>query len=224
MQQPSLEEHIRDTYFTLRIGIAVIAIVFPLLLWIGGRFYAGLPLQDSMSAYYHAAIDGRSMRNWFVGILFAVGVFLYLYKGYSNRENYALNLAGVMAVGIAVFPMEWNCGSECAKYSAHGICAVIFFLSIAFVCVRCSPDTLRLIKDEDEREKYRNLYIGLASTMVISPLIAFLINALFRQHGSLVFYIEAVGIFAFAGYWLTKSRELSLTQAEKRALHGELDV
>jgi hypothetical protein len=222
MMQKPLEEHVLATYFTLRVGIAVIAALFPLLLWLGGRLYAGLPLQESMSAYYHAANDGKSMRDWFVGILFAVGVFLYLYKGFSNKENYALNLAGIMAVGVAIFPKEWNCGENCSTYSLHGVCAVLFFLCIAFVCVRCSPDTLRLIEDEKIRAYFRRLYKTLAAVMLASPLIAFLLNALLRQYSALIFYVEMTGIFAFAAYWLTKSKELSLTQAEKKALRGEL--
>jgi hypothetical protein len=63
-----LDQHALATYFTLRRGVALIAIAFPLWLWIGGKLYAGLPLQNSMSAYYHAALDGKSMRDWFVGI------------------------------------------------------------------------------------------------------------------------------------------------------------
>lgn len=56
--------------------------------------------------------------------------------------------------------------------------------------------------------------------MISSPLFAFIITLLTRQAGSIIFYVEAVGVFAFAFYWLVKSRELSATNAEKRALHG----
>ena len=224
MMKSSLENHVIATYFSLRFGVALIAIVFPILLWLGGLFYVGLPLQDSMSAYYHASNDGKSMRNWFVGILFAVGVVLYLYKGYSNKENYALNMAGVLAIGIAIFPMAWNCGDSCDKYSIHGVCAVLFFICIAFVCVFCAKDTLRLIEDETIRTYFRRLYHTLAAAMILSPVVALVLNILFRQYGSLVFYVEAFGIFAFSAYWLTKSKELSMTQAERKALRGEIEI
>ena len=60
-------------------GIVVMAFALPLALWIGGYFRAGLHLQSSMSAYY---ISGNgAMRDVFVGILWAVGFSLYLYKG-----------------------------------------------------------------------------------------------------------------------------------------------
>src|SRR5687768_1056650 len=86
-----LHKHMFNTYFVLRKGMACTAIVFPLLLWWVGA-WADIDLQGSMSAYYHT-----SMRNWFVGLLFAVGGMLYLYKGFSMRENVALNLAGLFA-------------------------------------------------------------------------------------------------------------------------------
>ena len=220
MSQTTLEKHILSTYFSLRIGIAVIAIAFPLVLWIGGYLYAGLHLQSSMSDYYWAANDGKSLRDVFVGVLFAVGAFLYLYKGFSNRENIALNIAGILALGVALFP---TCMGQCPKVTIHGICAVGFFLSITFVSVKCAPDTLGLIKDENQRAKFRMMYKTLAMIMLASPAAAYVLNVLTPQYKAFVFYVEAGGIFAFAAYWLTKSRELSLTQAEEKAVRGEVD-
>lgn len=220
MNPNELENHVFDTYFKLRTGIAALAILFPFILWLGGHIYAGLPLQDSMSAYYHASIDDRSMRNWFVGILFAIGAFLYLYKGFSDREDISLNLAGIFAWGIALFPMEWGCTPNCSKISVHGISAVLFFLCIAFVCIVCSTDTVRLIPNEQSKRKYKTAYYVLGGLMISSPLLAFIITLITRQTGSILFYVEAVGAFAFAFYWLVKSRELSATNAERRVLHG----
>lgn len=224
MKPEALEKHIFGTYFTLRIGIAVIAILFPFILWIGGNLYLGLPLQDSMSAYYHANIGDKSMRDWFVGILFAVGAFLYLYKGYSSAENIALNGAGIFAVGIAIFPMQWNCGADCGKYSLHGFCAVSFFLCTAFVCIRCASDTLHLIQDEKIKRRYNLAYKLIGIVMIASPAIAFVLTALLKQYRAQTFYAEVVGILAFATYWLTKSRELSITGAERLALQAKLET
>lgn len=217
MHQGPLEKHIQGTYFSLRVGLTVLAFALPLLLWVGGKLYADLPLQSSMSAYYHAGTDGRSVRDVFVGIVVAVGVCLYLYKGYSNRENVALNIAGFMAIGIAMFPMAWNGGQSGRSLSIHGTCAVSFFLSIAFVCIFCSGDTLSEIDDKEVQARYQRIYWILAALMVASPLLAFL----FRQNR--VFWIEVFGIYAFGGYWWAKGTELFRTGAEKKALRGELE-
>ena len=85
-----LQRHMSGTYFSLRVGMGVLAAALPPLLWLGGRLGDGEPLRCSMSAYYYSA----TMRDTFVGTLVAVGVFLYLYKGFSRQENWALNLAG----------------------------------------------------------------------------------------------------------------------------------
>lgn len=66
------------------------------------------------------------------------------------------------------------------------------------------------------------MIIGLA--MIASPAIAFALTVLARQYSSYTFIAEAVGILAFGTYWLTKSRELSITQAERKALRGELNI
>jgi hypothetical protein len=219
----SLEEHMLGTYFSLRIGITIIGIAFIVLLTVGGKFYAGLPLQDSLSAYYHASNGDKSMRDWFVGILFAVGISLYFYKGYSDQENYALNLAGFLAIGVAIFPMEWNCGASCGKYSIHGFCAVLFFLCIAFVSVKCANQTLGLIPIIRIRRRYKRMYRALSIAMLLSPIAAFIVNAIFRQYSAIVLYIEVFGIIAFVSYWITKSFEMKSTSAEQDAVKGKLN-
>ena len=223
MNADNLQKHILATYINLRIGMAIIGIVFPVLLYVGGRFY-GLPLQDSMSAYYHALIDGKSMRDFFVGILFALGVFLYLYKGYTNRENIALNFAGAFAIGIAIFPMEWNCGSNCSNISVHGVCAVSFFLAIAYVSIWRSSDTLPLIKDEKTRARYRNTYRAMGFAMLASPLTALVLTLFFQNAKSYNYFVELAGVWAFSGYWFLKSRELKESSADRRAVESQLDI
>jgi hypothetical membrane protein len=147
-----------------------------------------------------------TLRNWFVGLLFAIGALLYVNQGHSRKEDWALNLAGLMAVGIAVFPMRWDCHSH--SFSPHGFCAISFFVCIAFVCAICSRDTLVLIKDPKVRANYRRTYIGLAIAMIASPIAAYSFNLFTLQH-SQVYWSEFFGIYAFAGYWCVKTKEMS---------------
>ena len=78
MKSKNLADHMIATYITIRIGMAVLGIALPFVLWIGGHLRSDLPLQQSMSAYYHAG--GGAMRDEFVGLLFALRVLLYLYR------------------------------------------------------------------------------------------------------------------------------------------------
>ena len=231
MKSDELQDHIFATYANLRIGVAVIAIVFPLLLWAGGAIQ-GISLQDSMSAYYHAnsnldmTPNDGVMRSWFVGILFTVGVILYLYKGYSHLENLALNFAGILALGIAIFPMEWTCNREvfelqCQSLSMHGTCAVLFFICIGYVCIWRASDTLREMENEAREKRYRRFYQLIGSSMVLAILVAMSLS-IWGGISSLVFFAEAVGVWIFAVYWLLKSREIALTNAERLAFQKRL--
>jgi hypothetical protein len=232
-----VEEQLRKTYFSLRIGVAVLGILLPFLLWIGGKVY-GLSLRPSMSDYYWATPDtptppscdatsaekaarpAGSMRNWFVGVLFAVGSMLFVNKGSSDRENVALSIGGALAVGIAVFPMQTFCAAN-GKVSVHGACAVSFFLCIAYICVFCADETLKFILDEKKRQQYRNAYRTLAIVMVASPAVAVVFNALTLQQSS-IFYVELLGILSFGVFWLVKSREIALITEERKS--GKLDA
>ncbi len=72
-----------------------------------------------------AVTEAGSMRSYFVGFLFAVGAILFANKGYSRREDIFLNIAGVSALMIALFPMPWT-GKLAPLYWVHGaqICAI----------------------------------------------------------------------------------------------------
>lgn len=213
-----LRRNVFATYMNLRIGIAIIGAALPFALGVGGKLYADLPLQDSMSAYYHAAEAGRSMRDWFVGSLFAVGVGLYLYKGFDAKENTLLNIAGGMALGVALFPMTPASTPDAPRFSIHGTCAILLFLCMAGVCIFCSDETLREVLPESAQTRYRRLYRAIGAVMVASPAIAFVLSSILRRRGSLVYFVETVGILAFAAFWLVKSHEVGSTRIERRAL------
>lgn len=44
------------------------------------------------------------MRNVFVGLLFSTAAVLYLYKGFSEKENIALNVASIFLLVVALVP------------------------------------------------------------------------------------------------------------------------
>ena len=235
----TIEKQIKDTYFALRVGAAAVAFTFPILLWVGGKiagftlrdsmsaYYWATPAQpcpcgensDHSCKTEGSQVDTAltpsprerslqpgTMRNWFVGLLFATGALLFVNQGHSRKEDWALNLAGVLAIGIALFPMSWDCYHH--SFSPHGFCAVSFFVCIAFVSAICSRDSLELIKDPKVRTRYRKTYIALAAVMVISPIAAYVFNFVTSQR-SPVYWAELFGIYAFAGYWCVKTKEMS---------------
>ena len=207
-----ISEHMLATYQTLRKALCVIALAFPWLLWIGG-YINHVELQPSMSDYYGT---GGVMRDWFVGILFCISGLLFVYKGYRPAENLALNLAGILAALVALFP-------NTSDLPYHGIFAVCFFLCIAYVCIFCASATLPLVKEE-RRAYYRRFYKWLGYAMVISPVIAAILTYALRFRDSYIFFAELCGVYAFAIYWLVKTKEISETNADRKAAQGKLQL
>jgi hypothetical protein len=206
---------------TLRWVLVFVAVILPPLLWAGYYILTGrLRVLDSMSSYYHAG--GGVMRGWFVGFLFAVAAMLIVYHGFTRLEDWALNLAGASAVGVAIFPMTWPPGGNHNPISLHGVCAVGFFVCIAYVCVFQASATLALIADRTRQKRYRRTYRLLGTLMVLSPAAVFLLTTITSLRSSHIFFIEAVGVWVFASYWCFKTREISETRADHRAASGNL--
>jgi hypothetical protein len=250
MKEKNLIAHITATYRTLRLVLVFVGVLLPLVLWLGyGSKTGDWTLQNSMSAYYHAPVvtcdackftvkDSKdseiayyfepkgvgAMRDWFVGALFVTGALLLAYKGFTKLENYALNLAGVLAALVALFPMAWPEGTGDSKFSVHGLCAVLFFLCIAYVCIFQASATLSLIKDDTRRRSYNRWYKGFGVAMVASPVIAFIAISLLGKKNQLIFFVEAIGVWVFAGYWWKKSLEIRETQADLEAAKGNLEA
>jgi hypothetical protein len=216
-----LGDYIPKTYFALRMGLAAIAFAFPILLWAGGHILAGLDLQRSMSTYYHAG--NGALRDIFVGTLCAVGVILFLYQGVTKLEDYALNLAGLFAFGVALFPTASEPGTGDWRANLHVASAIAFFVSIAYVAIFRSKDTLTLL-EPDKAKMYGRLYVLTGWAMILLPAAAFASRYIPALAGYNTFFIEAAGIYAFAGYWVIKTRELSETNFEKKAAAGQIQV
>ncbi len=225
MPREHLNEHITATYLSLRLGIAVLSIGLPVALWLVGAALGGVPLQASMSAYYHAG-DG-AVRDVFVGTLCAVAAGLHLYKGITTLENNALNLAAILLVGVALVPMAWDCGSACPSVSLHGTFAALFFLAIAYVCIFRASDTLSLIRDPALARRYRRTYKTLGVAMVLAPVAAGALGWLLERGSGYrwtLFLVEAAGVWIFASYWLVKTFEMRRTHADTLAAEGHLAV
>jgi hypothetical protein len=220
MEREQLSNHVFDTYLSLRAGMAVITFLFPIVVVAAGYvFDEGLPIQRSLSAYYWASNTGfNPARIPFVGGLFAIGAFLYLYKGFSVRENIALNVAAVGAVGAACFPMAWTCAG-CGGWTPHGIFAIFFFGGMVYVVWFRSSDTLGLLPSDQSRKYFAGWYAAIGFFMALSPLIA-----LTTKRSWFVIFVEALGIWAFAVYWLVKTSELKLSRATNKALAASVEM
>ena len=223
-----LQEHMLGTYGALRVMLTVIGIALPVAVMVSGWFQRSeYWIGKSISDYYHlpAAIPFFTARDFFVGGLLAAAVCLYSYKGFSTRENVALNLAGVFAVFVAILPTSAEGEPRSLRAVLHGTAAVLFFLSIAYVSIRRSRDTLRLLPPA-KRDRYARSYFLTGLAMIASPLAAATLSLLVDRESSTtraIFFVETFGVWTFAAYWWIKTLEMRETDAEQRGLDGVLE-
>jgi hypothetical protein len=215
------------TYASLRAGLAVIAISLPIVVVLSGKVLHHVWIEPSLSSYYHvpSAAPFLTTRDLFVGGLFAAAACLYLYKGFSDKENVALNLAGVFAVFVAVLPTAAPKSPTGIVATLHRTSAVLFFLCIAYVSLFRSRDTFPLL-DYAKQSWYARRYVATGLAMIVSPLAAVVLSSLLNPRSPFavtIFCVETLGVWAFAAYWMYKTREMRETRGEQRALDAELE-
>lgn len=206
------------SYLTLRKLIGILGLTFPFILLAGTMIFGHCKeIQNSISHYYYT-----NMRNIFEGIIFAVALFLFTYKGYDKRDHMAASLAGAFALGLALFPTSVDLDelSSCIITvedqgiinTLHFICAAGFFLTLSWfsLClfrIKAEPVTPRkLIRNK--------IYtacgiVMLACVLIIAIYLAFLKNRFpALQALKPVFLFETIALVAFGISWLTKGKAI----------------
>jgi hypothetical protein len=121
------------SYLLLRIFVGVIGIVLPWLL-IVGNWVIGYGFQPSMSGYYYTP-----MRNFFVGALWALGIFLVAYNGYDLADRMITNVAGVATIGVSLLPTTPANNPTLRQVvigDLHLTCACVAFVLLAVMALR----------------------------------------------------------------------------------------
>ncbi|MBB4688960.1 DUF998 domain-containing protein [Amycolatopsis jiangsuensis] len=195
------------SYLFLRRAIGVLGIALPIVVIAGKQLLEGGDLLGSLSSYYYS-----DLRNVFVGILCAIGVFLISYRGYGVLDDVAGNIAAVAAIGVALFPTTPASPTpgQHAIGIAHLVFATIFFLTLAFFC-------LFLFTKIDgaapsRRKTSRNVVyrvcgiVMLASLVLIVVIGQFFADATAAWHPTL--WLESLAVVAFGAAWLVKGETL----------------
>lgn len=224
------------TYMTLRKLLAGTAVALPLALVGGGWGLADLHVLPQLSAYYFTSVG-----DLFVGMLCVIGIGLIAYKGFTDAEDIALNIGGVLICLVALFHMEPKLALQCfvkadidpSEYLLrslqfrvpswlHFACAVMFYVVLGYVMIFCSHASLVLQSSAKAVRLYRRLYTSLGTGFVVSVVLSFAIYKLMPDEGCGNLWIlvaEVLGLLCFAAFWMVKTHEISRSGADKKRAH-----
>ncbi|WP_370287000.1 hypothetical protein [Pseudooceanicola nanhaiensis] len=216
-------------YYRVRQMLGALGVGLPFMLLFAGWVEEGRIL-PSLSDYYHTI-----QRDIFVGCLFAIGTFLIAYRGHDRApgetvsDEILTNIAGISAIAIALFPSEAEAQEVTTLTQAafglraavlgHYLFAQAFLYSLAWMCFVHFGRT----GSPRRRAVYRGCGLAIVAVGIVATLAA--IGRRFGSEGihsfvidnSIVFWCEAVGVWAFGIAWLTKGRaEMLLTRRRTR--------
>ena len=197
------------SYMNLRKSIGTIGMLLPLVLIVGKWIFQGWGIQPSISGYYYTV-----MRDVFVGALWAIGIFLFSYRGHERQDEIASNLAGFFAIGVSLFPTTPD-GSAALKEliigAVHYLFAAAFFVTLSYICLvlfrktdQASPGPAKLLRNKVYATCGR-VMLGCIALIVVTklPLAKTAIQSL-----DPVFWLESIAIVAFGFSWLVKGEAL----------------
>jgi hypothetical protein len=202
-----------------RQAIGYLGLSLPVLVWLvsGWRTTGGepgwIPLH-SVSEYYHSGAVAI-----FTGVLAALAVFLFTYRGYDNAgqrlDRAAGKVACVAALGVSFFPTAavdpftaprwWAGWMDTAHLASASVLfgSFIFYSLVLFPRSAAAPEA-RSVGKRRRNGVYRACGWGMAACM------AWVLVA--QRLGASIFWPEAVALALFAISWLTKGRAVETLQ------------
>lgn len=207
-QPPPKREEI--SHQTIKLIVGAIAILLPILTSAFSK-----EQQASISDYYHV---GGTSGSIFIGFLFAIAAFLAAYNGLLHREMVLAKVAAVAALGVALFPSNFD-GKPADVPYVHYICAAVMFTILIIFCYEFRKRARA--KGYPEAELRGSIYlvcgIAIVVAMFLMGLTSVLGDTIKKPFPRIIFYSEALGLLAFGISWLTASRVFPVvTQPQER--------
>ena len=206
------DSHFLLHYLTLRRSLGILGVLLPVILIFGDLAIGeGGGLQPSLSHYYDTIMVGV-----FVGVLFAIGVFLFSYRGYETpdkkpyelSDNVAGKVACVAALAVALFPTT---ATVAWVRTVHTIAAILFFATLAYFSIHLFTKTLPGMAPQG-RKIARNRIYRVCGWAIIVFIVMIGINWLFLDDRledlRPVLWLESLALWAFGIAWFVKGRTL----------------
>jgi hypothetical protein len=208
------------SYLTLRTLVGLLGVLLPILLVVGWPLLSGgLQIKPSISDYYDTP-----MRDVFVGVLFAIGSFLFSYNGYDD-DGIAGKCASFAAIGVALFPATSQTRGVPA---AHFVFAAILFLTLSYFSLVLFT---RSKGEQTPEKKLRNrvfvvcgvVMLASIALIAIDHLVPILDEPLYEaiEKGKPVLVLETLALWSFGISWAVKGEALladpETTEARRRS-------
>lgn len=206
-------------YLVLRQFIGSLGILLPFLLVFGNRCFNAAWVQPSISHYYYS-----HMHFLFVGVLCLIAGFLITYRGMESFDNRVSNIAGICALGVAVFPtgfegfisedtcyLTLHAWPSYFSYLHYGS-AVCLFVCFALFCFKIFTldDNNRSNSQFDAKKLRRNRFYRLCGWGIVLSMAAIGGITLYNHlnHSNVfpkaTFYFETTSLLFFGNSWLLK--------------------
>jgi len=209
-ERPADEPRYVRSYVFTRFSIGLLGVLLPpLLVFLEPALFDGQPFpRGSLSAYYYSGV-----RELFVGGLWAIGVFLFVYKFLDfSWESFLSSLAGVAAVVVALFPTE-RPGDGITltpfqvKFGEPAVTAIHYGAAIAFIALLV-PIVLFFARDEGKRgqRRWQGFHTVSAAFIVFGAALAAFAGITGGPDKGVLFG-EWIAIWAFGAAWLVKGAE-----------------
>lgn len=241
MPQRNLNPNLVISYHSMRQSIGWLGLSLPFLLLVGNYiineynllnndtfvmtqcnvYTADTSFKSSISHYYYTTVGGL-----FTGVLSAVALFMFSYRGYPQRDeeivpsdSFMTNLAGICALGVAIFPASsYSClpdnvrtyiSSETIGY-IHYMFAGFFFITLSLISIFNFRRTAK-VEDFGKMPSHNFYkYCGIVMLVCISLI---LIYSVWLENDypeldsyNITFILETFALIAFGLSWLKKGR------------------
>jgi hypothetical protein len=218
------QHHYIVSYLTLRRLIGWAGLLMPLAVRGGGLLFEGIRTTDSLSAYYYT-----SMRDIFVSTTVLTGALLACYRTTNVLDNIVATVAGIAAMGLALFPMDPTYAPELLArypglgtdtyYSNHGILGYHLLFAFTFAALSFYMVFFRFgattPADSPQRGKRRRVFRLCGGAMLLSYLA--MAGMALWSHGGSFFWPETCAVCAFAVAWLVNGETILKDPARRTA-------
>ena len=207
------------SYRRIRKSIGTMGAGLPwVLVGLSGIHFFGTEVQPSISDYYYT-----NFRELFTGTLCAVSLFLIRYVGYKDHvfwknDNLMTNIAGVMALGVALFPTQPDDYTrkiytiiplpyDWLGWLHYGFAAVFFIIlanmSINVFTIGQQKNKNIPLSIVNENNIYRTCGYTIYACLVCIPIFAY-----YKLITNSTLLFETIALNAFGIAWLIKGRAL----------------